>query len=103
MTDDPVSTAEPAPTTTPGRCFRGAAISGGLAFVLYGFTQSIIRVLAGVPIPNKSVTAANISIAVRTLVVGMSTLATAIFAIATLGLLGLGIQLLIKGRQPEQN
>ncbi len=81
---------------TPGRCWRGATISGGLTVVLYSFTQSIIHVLAGVPIPNKSVATANIAVAVRTLVVGISTLATGVFAIATLGLLALGIQLLIK-------
>jgi hypothetical protein len=39
----------------------------------------------------------NIAVAVRTLVLGMSTLATAIFAIATLGLIALGIQLLLQG------
>lgn len=83
---------------TPGRCWRGAAIAGGLTVLLYGLTQSIMHVLAGVPIPNKSVATANIAVAVRTLVVGLSTLATAIFAIATLGLLALGVQLLIKER-----
>ncbi|MFM7424108.1 MAG: DUF3082 domain-containing protein [Elainella sp.] len=88
---------------TPGRCWRGAAISGGLTAVLYGFTQTIVHVLAGVPIPNKSVTTVNIAIAVRTLVMGLSTLATAIFGIATLGLIALGIQLWIKQRtQPNQ-
>jgi hypothetical protein len=83
---------------TPARCWRGAAISGGLTVALYGLNQSIIHVLQGVPLPNKSVAAANIAVAVRTLVIGLSTLATAIFAIATLGLLALGIQLLIKQR-----
>ena len=84
---------------TPGRCFRGALIAGGLSFAMYGLNQAIIHALAGVPLPNKSVAAANIAVAVRTLVVGVSTLTTAIFVIATLGLLALGIQLLIQQKR----
>ena len=84
---------------TPGRCFRGSVISGGFTFVMYLLNQSIIRALADTPLPTKSVAAANIAVAVRTLVIGVSTLSTAIFAIATLGLLALGIQLLIQ-RKP---
>lgn len=86
---------------TPGRCFRGAFISGGLAFAMYSLTQSIIQVLAGVPLPTKSTLSANIAVAVRTLIVGVCTLATAIFAIATLGLLALGVQLLIQRKQKQ--
>ncbi len=86
---------------TPGRCFRGALIAGGLSFAMYGLNQAIIHALEGVPLPNKSVAAANIAVAVRTLVVGMSTLITAIFVIATVGLLALGVQLLIQQKQTE--
>lgn len=84
---------------TPGRCFRGAAISGGLAFAMYSLTRSIIEVLAGIPLPTKSAVSANIAVAVRTLIIGTCTLGTAIFAIATLGLIALGIQLLIQNRR----
>jgi len=84
---------------TPGRCFRGALIAGGLSFAMYGLNQAIIHALEGVPLPTKSVAAANIAVAVRTLVIGTSTLATAIFVIATLGLFALGIQLLIRQKQ----
>jgi hypothetical protein len=88
------SSIDTAPTS--GRCFRGAAISGGLTFAMYLLTQSIIHVLAGVPLPTKSAVAANIAVAVRTLVIGVTVLGTAIFAIATLGLFALGVQLLFK-------
>lgn len=88
--------------TTPGRCLRGAVISGGLAVVMYLLTRSIILALAEVPVPTKSVFSANIAVAVRTLVIGVSTLATGIFAIATLGLLALAIQLLIRQRQQQE-
>lgn len=107
MTDNPSTPTPTAPAAsssnteapTPGRCFRGAVISGGFAVAMYLLTRSIIHVLAGVPLPTKSTIAANIAVAVRTLVIGMSTLGTAIFAIATLGLLALGVQLLFQQRQ----
>ncbi|WNZ21564.1 DUF3082 domain-containing protein [Leptolyngbya sp. NK1-12] len=89
--------------TTPGRCLRGAAISGGLAFAMYSLTHSIIQVLAGVPLPTKSTFAANIAVAVRTLVIGVSTLATGIFTIATLGLIALSIQLFIQQAKAEKS
>jgi hypothetical protein len=86
---------------TPARCFRGGVISGGLTFVMYLLTQSIVQALAGVPLPTKSAVAANIAVAVRTLIVGVSTMVTAIFGIAALGLLALGVQLLFKPKQPD--
>lgn len=80
--------------TTPGRCLRGAVIAAGLAVAMYALTKSMITVLAGVPMPS-SPFAANISVAVRTLVIGVSTLATGLFSMATLGLMALGIKLAI--------
>lgn len=85
----------PSRQSTPLRCFTGALISGSLAIALYALTSSIARSFAGKPLPTGNVTTTNIAVAVRTLVVGMSTLATAIFAISALGLVALGIQLLI--------
>ncbi|MBW4658207.1 MAG: DUF3082 domain-containing protein [Drouetiella hepatica Uher 2000/2452] len=81
---------------TPLRCFVGALIASGFATALYSLTQSIIRAFANKPLPSGNVTATNIAVAVRTLVMGMSALATAIFAIAAVGLVALGIQLLVK-------
>lgn len=100
-TPTPSSPASPSNSSgyvppTPGRCFRGGLISGGLAFAMYSLTQSIIQVLANTPLPSKSVVATNIAVAVRTLIIGVCALGTAIFAIATLGLLALGVQLLIQ-------
>lgn len=100
-TSDASTSSRYAPTT-PGRCFRGAIISSGLALVMYLLTRSIIQALAHVPLPTKSVFSANIAVAVRTLVIGTSTMATGIFAIATLGLLALAVQLLIRQRQQQE-
>jgi Protein of unknown function (DUF3082) len=82
--------------STPLRCFTGALISGSLAIALYKLTASIAGTFASKPVPTGNVTTTNIAVAVRTLVVGMSMLATAIFAISALGLVALGIQLLIR-------
>jgi hypothetical protein len=81
-------------SVTPLQCATGALIAGVLAMLLYRLTLSISQSFAAHPLSVSNPTAISLSIAVRTLVVGMSTLATAIFAFAALGLLGLGIQLL---------
>jgi hypothetical protein len=80
---------------SPLRCFTGSVISGAIAIALYVLTSSIAQTFANKPIAPGKAFAVNIALAVRTLVVGASTLATAIFAVATLGLLALGIQQLI--------
>ena len=78
------------------RSFSGALISGGFAFALYSLTSAIAQAFANKPLHTANFTAQNISVAVRTLVVGMSTLATGIFAITALGLLGLTLQVMIQ-------
>lgn len=98
-TQEPPTPSSSTPTTvppTPLRCFTGALISGSLAVALYALTQSIAQTFAAKPLPTGSATATQIAIAVRTLVVGMSTLGTGIFAIATAGLVALGIQLIVQ-------
>jgi hypothetical protein len=86
---------------TPQRCFIGAAIAGVLGFALYNLTLAIIATFAAQTMPSGSTFALRIAIAVRTLVVGASTLGTGIFVIATLGLTALGIQLLVQPKQAE--
>lgn len=80
------------PTLTPLRCLTGAVIAGTMATGLYFLTVSIAESFAKSPIPTTNQTAINISIAVRTLVVGVSTMATAVFGIIGLGLILLAIQ-----------
>jgi uncharacterized membrane protein (DUF373 family) len=62
-------------------------ISGGCAIALYFLTSSIAQTFASKPITSTNTTAIRISIAVRTLVVGVSTLATTLFSIIACGLL----------------
>lgn len=80
----------------PGQCLVGAAISGGLALPLYLLSQAIARSFADHPIASSNPTAINISVAVRTLVMGGGFLMTGIFAIAAGGLALLALQLALQ-------
>jgi hypothetical protein len=81
-------------SVNPLQCVTGSMVASALAILLYRLTSAIAGSFAAHPLSISNQTAVSISVAVRTLVVGMSTLATAIFAFAALGLLGLAIQLL---------
>lgn len=81
---------------TPLRCLTGALISGGIGFLLYRLTASIAATFAAKPLSLSNPLAARIGALVRMLVVSVSTFATAIFAIVTLGLIALTIQLIIQ-------
>jgi hypothetical protein len=91
----PTSAAEKA---TPLKCLSGALLAGSLGLLLYRLTAAIASSFAAHPLTTTNQIARGLSAAVRTLVVGMSTMATGIFSIAALGLIGLGIQLAIQGR-----
>jgi hypothetical protein len=102
QTADPASSQKDKEQPTPLRCFTGAVIAGGMATALYFLTASIAETFASKPLPSGNYLATNIAVAVRTLVVGMSSLGTGIFGIAALGLVALGIQLLVQQlRQPS--
>lgn len=81
---------------SPLRCLTGAVISGGIGYAAYLLTISIAQTFANKPIHSDNVTALNIAAAIRTLVLGISSLATAVFGIAALGLFALAIQVLIQ-------
>ena len=81
---------------SPLRCLSGALISGGFAIALYFLTSSIAQTFSSKPLASTNPTAINIAIAVRTLVVGLSTLATTLFSVIAVGLLALGIHVLIQ-------
>jgi len=81
---------------SPVRCLSGALISGGFAIALYFLTSSIAQTFASKPLASTNPTAINIAIAVRTLVVGVSTLATAIFSVVAVGLVALAIQISVQ-------
>ncbi len=82
----------------PGQCLVGAIISGGIALPLYRLSQSIAQSFADKPIASSNPTAVNISIAVRTLVMGGGFLMAGVFAIAAVGLLLLALQTILQKR-----
>ena len=99
MSNSPSETEAKKPT--PLRCLVGASISGSLGYALYLLTTSIAVSFATKPIQSTNPFVINLSSAVRTLVVGVATLATCLFAITTLGLILLAIQLVIQGFKKE--
>lgn len=98
--NDPTPTPEPAadlkPLPTPLRSFLGAVIASGLAIALYRVTGSISQSFAQKPLHSDNALVVKITIAVRTLVVGLSTLATFMFAIVAVALVALAIQATIQ-------
>ena len=91
-------------TQQPGffRCLFGSGVAGALASAAYALTRSIATTFANKPIVTDKALTANIASAVRTLVVGGSTLATFVFAFAALGLFALAVQELVRQfRQPK--
>jgi len=81
---------------TPLRCLLGASISGGLGAALYFLTSAISQTYANQPIHSVNPIIVNISIAVRTLVVGIVALGTFVFSFVALGLILLAIQLVFQ-------
>lgn len=93
----PPETPETQPSMpSPFRCVAGSIVAGGIAFAFYGLTGSIAQSFANHPIHTDNRITLNIAAAVRTLTVGMAALGTGVFALASLGLFALGIQLLIQ-------
>jgi hypothetical protein len=84
---------------SPWSCIGGAGVAGGIAVVLYQITIGIAQVFAHQPAQSTSLLVQRISAAVRTMFIGLSAMGTGIFALAALGLLGLGIQLLLQRPQ----
>ncbi len=81
---------------TPLRSFLGALIASGMAIALYRVTNSISQNFAHHTLHSDNALVVKITIAVRTLVVGLSTLATFIFAIVAVALIALAIQATIQ-------
>jgi hypothetical protein len=104
MPDQPTGPATPkkeADETTPLsplRTLSGSLIAGTLGVLMYRLTSAIALSFATHPYHGHSQISLSLSSATRTLVVGLSSLATGIFALAALGLVGLSLQLLIRQR-----
>ena len=83
-------------TPTPLRCFLSSVIAGALAFASYSLFSSIVQTYATKAVTSNNPIVINITSAVRTLVMGVVALATGVFAMVTIGLFLLGIQLMVQ-------
>jgi hypothetical protein len=97
-TENPAGKSADTAVTLPSplRCLTGALISGGLAIALYSLMTSIAQTFATKPIHSNNPIVVNIAGAVRTLVVGITALATGVFGLVAIGLVALAIQILIQ-------
>ena len=82
--------------TTPLRCFISSVISAIFAFGLYSLFSSIVATYATKRIVSDNAITVNLASAVRTLVMGTVALGTGVFAMVSIGLLLLGIQLTVQ-------
>ena len=73
------------------QAFAGGFTGLAIAFVLYGFTQTVVGALDNQPVPE-NYQARQISITVRTIVSGLAYLATFVYAANGTGLMALGAQ-----------
>ncbi len=74
------------------RCLVASMISGGIAFGLYSLMNSIVQTYATKPVISANPTVIKITVAVRTLVIGVAALGTGVCSLVAVGLLLLGIQ-----------
>jgi Protein of unknown function (DUF3082) len=87
---------------TPLRSLTGALMAAAMGLLLYRLTTSIMQSFAAHPTVSHNTIVINLSAAIRTLVVGLATMATGIFAFVTLGLVALAIQAVVQSlRSPK--
>ncbi|MGB3202560.1 MAG: DUF3082 domain-containing protein [Nodosilinea sp.] len=98
MADDSAASNSltPTPIAKILQCFSGAFVAGTIAVLAYRLMISIAANFAAHPIVTDNQATANISAAVRTLVIGMAALGAGVFGLAGLGLFLLGIQLMVQ-------
>jgi Protein of unknown function (DUF3082) len=98
----PTNPSPEAKPLTPLRCLVGATIAGALGFAMYSMMTAIAVSFASHKIQSDNLAVLRISAAVRTLVLGLVTMGTGVFSLATLGLIALAIQLAIqRAKQPS--
>jgi hypothetical protein len=90
------------PSTSPLHCLIGSFVAGGLAYGIFNLMNAIALSFASKAITTNNEIVFRITIAVRTLVVGMAALGAGIFGLVAVGLFGLMIQTLIQKKQSSE-
>ncbi len=88
---------------TPFNCFSASAISAVLGYASYLLTKSVIGTYAEIPIDFDNPMAARIASTVRTLIMGLTVLATFLFAMVAVGLVALAIKLIIESKKTNES
>jgi hypothetical protein len=91
------------PSTNPLNCLIGSFVAAGLAYGIFNLMNAIALSFAKKPITTNNEIVFRITIAVRTLVVGMAALGAGIFGLVAVGLFGLMIQTLLQKKQSSDN
>ncbi len=99
-TSDATSVSAKKAPTSIWRCISGAAIAAFLGYGAYNLTFKIATQFATHPLVSDNYIAIRLSGMVRTLVVGIASMATGIFAFAALGLTVLGLQIALQKIKP---
>lgn len=102
--NEPTPTQKPNVSTTETdtnppsifRCIIGSIVAATMAIASYFINSSIAQYFVDRPIHSSNYLVVNITAAVRTLIIGISTLATGVFSLIALGLLALAIQVTIQ-------
>ena len=84
------------PQVTPVRCLSNAAVLGAIATALYFLTQSVAQTYANQSIHSDNYIVVQMSVTVRTLVLGLCMLGTGVFSFLTVGLIFVAIQLSVQ-------
>ncbi len=89
-------TQSPKKKVTPLTCIFASTFSGAIAIAIYFLMSSIIETYSDKPIVSDNIFVLKITVAVRTLVIGVAALGTGVFGLVALGLFLLGIQIAVK-------
>ena len=76
------------------RAFTGSMMAAVFAMLFYKMLVAIATSFANKPVTSDNITVINLSAAVRTLVMGSITLGAGVFAISSIGLFLLGLQMI---------
>ncbi|MDJ0533706.1 MAG: DUF3082 domain-containing protein [Xenococcaceae cyanobacterium MO_207.B15] len=90
------NTESPKKKVTVISCIFASTFAGAIAIAIYYLMSSIIETYADKPVVSDNILVLKITVAVRTLVIGMAALGTGVFGLVAIGLFLLGIQVAIK-------
>lgn len=81
---------------TPLKCLLSSVFAGVMAFGVYHLMSAIVTTYSAKPIISDNIFVLKLTIAVRTLVIGVAALGTGVFGFVALGLFLLGLQITFK-------